>query len=326
MRLLVRCDGAPAVGMGHVVRCTALAQAIREREGTVEFVMRTDRPEGARAVEDAGFAVHAIRHDDEAVELAKTYDAVLVDSYEVDAAMLDRFSRSSILAVIDDPGDRDLSAARWVLNQNLGAEDLSCNLSPHAVVLFGPAYALLRPEFARVRAEHPRSIDPLERSVLITFGGGEVTSYFVHVLRALEDVSETLDIVLLGPESIPFVSRHTVRALRAQSGVAELMAASDVAVTAAGTTTWELCCMRVPTFAIPIAENQRIVAEGLQRSGAMRVYVSVDEAARALAVDLPALLRDTVQRRELSERAGNLVDGLGAARAAESLIALTARA
>ena len=326
MRLLVRCDGAPDVGMGHVVRCTALAQAVRDREGVVEFAMRADRPAGARAVEDAGFRVFPIQHDDEAVELSKSHDAVLVDNYEVDAGMLRRFSVAATLAVIDDPGDRDLSAARWVLNQNLGAEELACNLSPDTVVLFGPAYALLRPEFARVRAERPRSIDPLQRSVLITFGGGDVTDYFVQVLQALEAVEETLEIVLLGPQNVPAASRHTVRAVRANSGIAELMAGSDVAVTAAGTTTWELCCMRVPSFAIPIAENQRIVAQGLHRSGAMRVYASLDAALNSLAADVPALLRDAVQRRELSERAGDLVDGLGVARAAESLIALTARA
>lgn len=326
MRLLVRCDGAPAVGMGHVVRCTALAQAIRERECTVEFAMRADRPEGVRAVEDEGFCVHLIQHDDDAIELAKTYDAVLVDNYEIDAGALRRFSLSAMLAVIDDPGDRDLSAARWVLNQNLGAEELACNLSPDAVALFGPAYALLRPEFARVRAERARTVDPLQRSVLVTFGGGDVANYLAQVLRALQAVDEPLDIVLLGQQSVPFASRHNVRAVRANNGVAELMAASDVAVTAAGTTTWELCCMRVPSFAIPIAENQRIVASGLQRSGAMRVYTSFDAAVRSLPADVPALLRDAVQRRELAERAGSLVDGLGAVRAAESLIALTARA
>lgn len=325
MRLLVRCDGAPSVGMGHVVRCSALAEALRDRGAAVEFAMRADRPEGVRAVEDAGFCVQVIENDDEAIELARVYDGVLVDSYEVDAATLQRFSRAATLAVIDDPGERDLRAARWVLNQNLGAEDLRCNISEDAVRLFGPAYALLRPEFARVRAERPRAFDPLQRRVLLTFGGGDVTRYFVTLLSALESLPERLDIVLLGPESVPVASHHAIHAVRAKTGIAELMAESDVAITAAGTTTWELCCMGVPSFAVPIAQNQQIVAEGLRHTGAMRVYESFDEAARLLANDLSALLRDAVRRRAMSERAGNLVDGLGAARAAESLIALTAR-
>lgn len=325
MRLLVRCDGAPAIGMGHVVRCASLAQAVREQGGAVEFAMRAARPEGTRVIHDAGFSVHRIANESDAIQLAKSYDVVLIDSYEVDAATLARYASQTILAVIDDDAGRDLRAARWILNQNLGAQELAHNASPKAARLFGPSYALLRPEFARERARLCRTFDPLQRQVLISFGGGDVSKYFTQLLEALDLAKEKLQIVLLGVEHSPASSRHHVRAIRAQEGVAALMAAADVAITAAGTTAWELSCMQTPAFAIPIAENQRIVAEGLQKAGAMRVYPSFHAALLSVSDDLIELLRDAVQRRELSKRAGGLVDGLGAQRAAQSLSALTER-
>lgn len=326
MRLLVRCDGAPAVGMGHVVRSCALAAALSSDGTGVEFVMRSERTAGIQAVREAGFFVHEIAEEAQVVELSDAYQAVLIDNYEVTSELLARIAARTRLAVIDDEGRRDLRSAHWLLNQNLGAEELAHHIAPGAVQLLGPRYALLRAEFASARARTNRRFTPRDCRVLITFGGGEVMRYLQPAVAALEAVNGRLEIVVLGAEDVRVGSRHDIRCVRVQNGVAGLMAGCDIAVTAAGTTCWELCCMKVPGFAIPIAQNQLIVARGLERAGALCVYRSFEDALSALAADVAALLSDPQERAHLSNRAGELVDGLGAYRAAESLRSLMATA
>ena len=110
------------------------------------------------------------------------------------------------------------------------------------------------------------------------------------------------------------------RFFRQVDTMAELMAAADLAIGAGGSTSWERCCLGLPSITVCVADNQRAVVERLGDVGAS---VNLGDAANVSAADLAAAIRTLLAApglcRSLSERSGEMCDGRGAARVARSL-------
>jgi spore coat polysaccharide biosynthesis predicted glycosyltransferase SpsG len=101
------------------------------------------------------------------------------------------------------------------------------------------------------------------------------------------------------------------RVLVGVSDMAQLMADSDLAIGAAGATSWERCCMGLPTIMLVLAENQLMVAQGLERSGAAKLISLGQSATAKLRELLLPLIDDPAARLSMSRCAGTVVDGLG---------------
>src|SRR3989338_1932156 len=338
---LFRCDGSPEIGMGHVRRCVALALALRDLGGEPVFVMRPIADTPLRVVEQAGFAVERVAG---ALDTAFTVDramavgarCVVVDHYGATPADFRQLRAAGFqVAVIDDLADRDLGAANWVLNQNPDAVDMSSRVSPECRVLRGPAYALLRPEFSRIRQSQTRKFSANDRQVLVTFGGGATADTCAEVLVALNQAPRSFVVqCVLGGEGAATAgldravadSKHEIRIIRNAENMADLMAAADVSVNAAGSTCWELCCLGVPMAILALAPNQAPNASALVRSGCacLAGFASqsgaIPETIAPLVTDL---LTDPRRRSGMSARGRELVDGLGAHRAAQTLMDLS---
>ena len=95
----------------------------------------------------------------------------------------------------------------------------------------------------------------------------------------------------------------------------ELMAWCDVAIAAAGTTTWELCCLGVPAILVDVAENQTAVAQHLSRLG-VAVHVDFRDGSfdDKLLSELASLMASAELRSKMSNKGRALVDGYGASR------------
>ncbi|MEB3735155.1 glycosyltransferase [Halopseudomonas pachastrellae] len=103
------------------------------------------------------------------------------------------------------------------------------------------------------------------------------------------------------------------------SDMASLMAQADLAIGAAGATAWERCCLGLPTLMAVLADNQRLVAEGLRAAGAVQLLPAVNSLAASLPDLLEELVADPEQLRQMSRRAAALVDGGGARRVVETM-------
>jgi spore coat polysaccharide biosynthesis predicted glycosyltransferase SpsG len=101
--------------------------------------------------------------------------------------------------------------------------------------------------------------------------------------------------------------------------MATLMADSDLAISASGSTAWELACMGVPAILLVCAENQRLVAEELTRAEAATI---VTDPRASLSKALADLVADKAKRKAMADRASELVDGCGATRVAAILAGL----
>jgi UDP-2,4-diacetamido-2,4,6-trideoxy-beta-L-altropyranose hydrolase len=329
--VLFRCDGsAAAIGMGHVVRCSVLAQTLKRRGCDVRFAMRKLSGRADDFVRKAGFPVEIIAGSDSEehaplteTDRMRTADAarrsqarcLVVDHYGASSGYLRNMKDQGInIAVIDDLADRELTAADWLLNQNLGAASLAYRTRPDCVRVLGPSYALLRPEFGTVRGGLVRKFEPNDRRVLLTFGGGETERLCAEVMKALNNGPRRLDVrCALGGEDA--------------ASMAELMAWADLSVNGGGSTCWELCCLGVPMVILALAPDQASNASALERQGCALSLGEwrADTIARRLAGCVEKLLADPERRAAMSRASQALVDGSGAERTVDSLRILVAR-
>jgi len=335
--LLFRVDGSPAIGAGHVMRSLALAQAWQRAGGRVVFLAAEITPALSRRVENAGIDLTSIdaargSADDAAQTSAagRTLGAewIVADGYCFDAEWQRQVRTAGLrLLIIDDYGQTDCYHADLILNQNFGADAaLYRRRGPESALLLGSRFALLRSEFLLARPT--REFPERAAKILVTLGGGDpdnVTSLVIAGLREIEDLEVLVVVGGSNPhcaaiEALAAASSGRVRVLVDAANMPDLMAWADLAIAAAGSTSWELACLGVPTIQVVIADNQREIAAQLARQGAtisLGEFRSVTppviaEAVRRLQVDAPS-------RQRMSARASALVDGFGASRIAAAI-------
>lgn len=338
--LLLRADAGPKIGAGHVLRCLALAQNWQERGGRAVFASAVEAPALSARILGEGMESRALptvpgsRADAEhTARLAQEVGAqfLVVDGYHFDTAYQECLKEAGLQVLwIDDEAHAAPYVADLVLNQNLHAEESLYRRRGSATrLLLGPRYALLRREFSRWRG-FERQIPAQGRQLLITLGGGDPENQTLRVLKALDQIegSELQVTVVVGGLS-PHLqelrawsesSRTPTELLHSVADMAELMASSDLAICAAGSTAWELAFMGLPAILLVTAQNQRPVAKALAAHGAaVTLGSSMDLSNHHLAAEVQRLAEDANFRRDLADRGQRLVDGEGAARVVSHL-------
>lgn len=331
--LLLRADASAEIGTGHVMRCLALAQAWQVAGGSVSFV-GTLTPAVAERLESERIDIRPPGAEpgtpEEAAETAQCAEKVgaswvVVDGYHFESQYQRRLREEGRRVLfIDDYGHADWYDADLVLNQNIDAEaTLYEERAPHTDLLLGPKFALLRKEFWPWR-EPRRTPRKRVSRVLVTLGGADLNNLTTRVVQGLGqlDVGDVRVTVLVGGSN---PHGEAVRAAAEGTGsieirsdvddIAVLMAESDVAVSAGGSTCWELSFMGIPAVIIVLAGNQRGIAEGLEKLGAainLGWHEAIDEMEIAKGIE--SLLSDDAERLRMARTAQKLVDGRGAER------------
>ena len=339
VRILVFPDSGPRIGGGHAMRCLTLARALIARGATCAFAATPSTQVILRAFGAPGIEVFPVSPDPDeaaagAAHWAASFDAdwVLLDHYflnpEQEAAL--RVGRR--LAVLDDLAERP-RVADLVMDSAYGrtAGAYRPLLPPGAVILAGPAYAPVRPEFAAHRAAsllHRREGGHL-RHVLISLGLTDVegiTERVVGILRpmlgglildvAVGSAAPSRAALCAAAKSDPHLRLHVD-----SHEMAQLMAAADIAVGAGGSSTWERATLGLPTTTVVLADNQRPMAQAMAQDGlTLTADVGADSFEDDLIGALHKLIGDAVLRRAMSEKAAATCDGLGAERVAEALL------
>lgn len=232
-------------------------------------------------------------------------DWLIVDHYAMDSRWenLVRHACKKVF-VIDDLADRSHDCD-LLLDQNLGrrSEDYAELVPLNCHLLIGPQYALLRPEFAALRecSLEYRKQPKIER-ILITMGGVDKDNATGRVLEALQHCSLPNDCrisVVMGANA-PWLESVHQQALKMPwptevlvniKDMADRMARSDLAIGAAGSTSWERCCLGLPTALVVLAKNQSAAAK------------SLCDANAALCLGLDASFAEDIKRMldELNE-------------------------
>lgn len=341
MNLLIRTDANVSMGTGHVMRCLALAQACQDNGGRPIFAVGEATPAVEERLRNEDLEIVRLsvcpggpEDSSQTAELAgnKGADWVVVDGYHFGAEYQRIIKAAGLkLLAVDDNGHAEHYHADVILNQNLHASQLLySNREPDTRLLLGSRYAMLRREFKGWRA-WKRKISPEAHKVLVTLGGSDprnVTQVVIDALRRL-DSDDLRATVVVGGSTAPGI-RSVLQEAVAQAGVniqlvlnamnmAELLAGTDLAVSGAGSTCWEICFMGVPAIILDVADNQRELARTLNQVGAAIHLQSGEISAEKLTGKIEFLIRSREARRDISQKARELVDGKGSDRVLAAL-------
>ncbi len=315
-RALLAADCGSGVGLGHLERMLALADALRLDLDVVIVVPQGDA-EVRRRVTDRGHVPWEAPGDTPArvaaaVDAVESVDVLVLDGYVFDVALQHRLRERAPLTVVDDlclPADCDLA-----VNPSPGGEDLR----PSGADEFrgGPGFALIRASFADAREQALRQ-GCYSRTVLVSSGATNIADIGGRVARALIDGDATVQVVrVVGPDTQRVASgdHDRLRVLIAPQSLAEPLARANVYVGAAGTTAVQAACVGTPSVITAAVSNQRAQAAALAAAGCAIVAEVEDLASVCLR-----LLDDPVRRDDMAARGRALVDGRGAERVADAI-------
>jgi len=327
------------MGTGHAMRCLALAQAWRDGGGRVVAAMAESTPSIQAKFVGEQCAVVSLScspgtQDDASLtlRLAQQHRAawIVVDGYQFGAAYQRALKAAGFKVLfVDDYGHAEHYSADIVMNQNVGSgEDLYANREAHTRLLIGARYCLLRREFSSWR-DWRREIPLRGRRVLVTMGGSDPENLTARVIQALTlaKVEELEATVVVGGSNPHFEmledsavrSGKKIAVQRDIRNMAEEMAAADLAVSAAGSTCWELCLMGLPALLVDVADNQTALARELDRRGCAVHVGDGTTSVEEIAEQLNRLCRAQELRQSLSQHSRGLVDGDGANRVVAAL-------
>uniref|UniRef100_UPI00405795F8 UDP-2,4-diacetamido-2,4, 6-trideoxy-beta-L-altropyranose hydrolase n=1 Tax=Acetatifactor sp. TaxID=1872090 RepID=UPI00405795F8 len=340
----IRADANREIGTGHVMRCLSVAMALRERNQDVVFLLAD---ESAVALLEARGQKYMILHTSyEQMEtelpilqkLGEEYqpDLCLVDSYYVTPGYLEALGKLCKTAYMDDvfsfayPVD-------MVINYNIYGD-----LFPYRETsgiqgtefLLGTSYAPLRKEFRR---EETISVRKNAESVLITTGGSDKYNLAGQILQAvLQDetakrlhyhvvsgvFNQNLPALLELEREYPQITIH-----KNVSNMVALMQKCDIAVTAGGSTMYELCAVGIPIICFSFVDNQQNIVKTFSEKELVCYggdYLQEGEMlVKNVVKHVNKLAYDTDARVGYSRKAQELVDGRGAERIAQALIKKT---
>ncbi len=345
---IVRCDASARMGGGHLRRCLTLAAELGAKGWRVWFAVKGETLPAAPVPlpEVQGWIVldSSGRNEPKQIEAAldgRHADLLVVDHYEWDEVH-EKGCRAFVwrIAVIDDLANRRHDAD-LLLDQTYGRSDSDyVGLVPRrCAILCGSRYALLRPDFATRRETalaRRQDAGPVQR-VLVGMGAADADDLTSVAIAAVARASErlgrplALDVVLgSGAPHLDAVRRllidlpaWSIHVDASGSSLARLMASADLAIGAAGTTSWERCCLGLPSVVLVAADNQAKIASELAAAGACKVVAA--GAPEDMAAAVLDLSRDDGARLAMAEAAAAICDGGGTPRVADAISMLQAR-
>lgn len=335
--ILIRADGNENLGMGHLMRCMSIATALEK--GKAKCIFLVAQEQAGVYVKEKGFACEILNTDYRDMEaelpflkvLAKKYlpKCWLVDSYQITQEYLSVLRETAPVFYMDDTGE-NVYEADGLINYNIYGPNLGYESKCPAGIqlLLGADFAPVKNEF--LSTEY--CVRDEVRNVLITMGGSDKLNIAGALCRCLLDSlpEEVYFTVICGrfnghlEELMQLQSKESrIRILVDVPDMWNRMREADIAVSAAGSTMYELSAMGVPTVCCYYVENQRRIAEGFASMIGMTNagdYSQDPDETLNIITDVVCKLADSKEEREsLSSRMKQIVDGQGAKRIAQEL-------
>ena len=359
MNILIRTDSSHNIGIGHVMRCLVLAETLRDQGHTVTFMCRELPGNINFHIINKNFSLISLPYNESQqaslsiyslhqqwlgeirkIDIQQTLshlaqidpiDWLIVDHYGLDLSWESQYRNyTKQLLVIDDLADRKHDCD-ILLDQNY-YRDPSLryhNLLPyHCNTLIGPQYALIRSEFIEARKNITSRRKKIQR-LMVSLGGSDNHNGTETILMGIQHLNRDdihIDVVLGATSPNKEIIREFCAINKNFSfhcpakNMAELMQDADLAIGSSGSTTWERCCLGLPSLVVKIAENQNeIIHQGLS----IGIFNYLGEVSALDEHTVTDKLNDIIYKSEVLQAMSNngmqLVDGLGAQRVVEKM-------
>lgn len=331
--IIFRADGSNKIGAGHIMRCMTIADAFPDKE-RVLFV--TCSEDSVPLINARGYKAVVLKtyEGKEALEVPidkelKEFKAILkenkpsfimVDSYRATDDYLTELGKICTVGYIDDVGEHKYPV-KLLLNYNAFAsyDKLDELYESDTMVLVGPDYAPIRKEFKKAKFEIRDEV----RNVLILTGGGDaynLTGKFVSKFGSASD-SDVIFHVVCGFYADEAALKQAaagfknIKLYKNVKNIWNLMSSCDVAISAGGTTVYELMALGIPVVGYTFADNQHPLMSYIERK---RVFPTCgdyrdkgDELIEDVATGLKELF-DKEKREKISHVEKTIITGSGA--------------
>ena len=342
IKICFRVDGHPELGMGHLGRCLALAQALQEAADTGILFLTKDYGEAIQKISKSGHLIESIY-----LNLSENEELEVVikqlQKFKADILITDIPYRSEdylkklkefgkLLVSIDDLALTSFCSDIVVSGYLSARLKKYISTNPNTKFFLDPSYLMLHMQFEKLN-KTPRKIRERGRFVLVTLGGADPENLTAKAVRALSRINKKLEVtVVLGPAYVHHKElRELLKSVKNSKSkfivefnvknMAKLMMRADVALSAGGETIYELAATGTPTISLAHIEHQSLNAQELERKGVvinLGLGRSVSEEKISNVVE--SLLRDKNLRQKMSIKGKKLVDGRGAKRAADLIL------
>lgn len=354
-KIVFRTDATFQIGSGHFMRCLTLAKELSGRGSKCIFITRNLPDYLGKVLVANGFShielpiysnfksADGLMHSswlgasqaEDAFDVVQVMDGLISDWLIVDHYALDYQWEEMVrgltkkILVIDDIADR-IHVCDLLLDQNLYINPLARykdKVSLDCQLLLGPKYSLLRKEFEQMHRDTQPKIGAVKRMVVF-FGGVDKDNFTEVTINALNQIGNEgaeVDVVIGGQhpniEKIEKLCKSLKYTYHIQTDhLAEIFARADLAIGAGGSSSWERCCLALPTLQVALANNQIEISEALDQFGASRYLgESKDVTVETLIEEIGSIIQNESKRSYMSETAYSLVDGLGAKRVCDAM-------
>jgi len=358
MAIVFRVDASLEIGTGHVMRCLVLADSLRARGAECIFICRDNAGNLSDYIRSRGYELFLLplANNFKFLQDGPAHAYWLGETWEVDAnqtsnilrglkidwLVIDHYaldyrweqvlhSFSARIMVIDDLSDRR-HQCDLLLDQNLGRSrsDYKTLLGLRSRGLFGPEYALLRSEFGEMREYSLARRKKGEfKRLLISMGGVDRNNATGRVMSALNlcELAPDFYLTVVMGSTAPWVEHIQAQALNMScktdvlvgvENMSEILANCDLAIGAAGSSSWERCCLGLPAMQVVLAANQRLINIALAQAGAV-LALDIEQCLEQLPVQLKRM-SDSNNLLAMSNAAQALCDGGGAERVADIML------
>lgn len=333
-----RVDANESVATGHLMRCMAIAAACRKQGEEVVFFLAEEKE--CDRLRKKGFPFVVLHSqwnalEEELPDLKKALQdygvtVLVVDTYQATSDYLLELNRQAKVVYMDDMGEEIYQVAAlvhycsWKEESDFQKRYKDTNVK----CLVGMQYTPLRAEF------YPAFVQPKEKSVLVTTGGTDPFNIAGKLVKLFmdRDGSKMKFRIICGSmnahrqELYELEERYdNVSVHENVSNMGELMRKSTMAVSAGGTTLFELCACKVPTVCFSFADNQERFTREMGEHEVMR-YAGDARQNPDIVEQIYEQLMELWKNEELCgqyrETMGKLVDGKGVERIAEEITSL----
>lgn len=318
MRLFIRTEASSAIGMGHFMRCFAIAEEARLHGLPVTFLLNAldDVRERLEAIGADGVVLPPLGSGEDLVAMSELgltrRDWLVVNSYAADEAYIAALSLMTRVCVIDDLNLLPAFDGEMIVNAAEAAPHMDYARKTRAKLLLGADYALIRQEFRKVKPRHGEI-------VTLIFGGSDPQNLSAQAARLI--LAQGLRVrIIAGPANrhaatLQAMADDRLEVVVAPPSVAAVLADSKLVVTAAGGSVGEIAAMGLAGLVLVVYDNQAAALSACP-------YPVID-ARPGLPDDLgarvKALLADPAALRANAECAHALVDGEGPRRIIEAM-------
>ena len=326
MRLFIRTEASTQIGLGHFMRCFAIAEEARVQGIEVIFLLNELGEAVMARLEEIG--AKGIRIDGPLGSTAdfmamarldlSRQDWLLIDSYAATEDYIALQSQAVRVAVLDDLNVLERFDCDLLINPAQAAKPTDYERKTRARLRLGPDYALIRKEFTE-----PYPMTSEAPFVTIMFGGSDPMQLTGLCAEGIYNNIDSVHVrTIAGPANV-YTNDLTKLEQRLERyhlyasppSVARVLAGSALVITAAGGSVGEVAAMGLPALVLVVYDNQAAALKACP-------YPVIDARAGLpddLGAQVKALLDDPARLTEIARKAHAVVDGDGPRRIVEAL-------